>query len=327
MGILFTNLLTPLLVTEPDDVPRVILIYGLPALPLLVATLLVVTSSAPPTPPAASSVVSQERSHSFWRGSLAAIRFPAFIVSFIGFGVVQGVAATIVTLLSQIMCPRGYSDEFTGSTIATLNVCGLVGAAVISAFVDKTKLYLETIKVCFSLTVLCFVGVSIFLLFPNMQGFIIVIQALIGITIFPLWPLYLELGVECTFQDVSEVTSNTLLLMGGQVFGIAFITLGPYLATPLTPDELALSVCNSNPLDYKFFLMTLSIVLTGSVLLTILTLHTKYKRLLYDREEKQRLSHVTLSSQGIQSITGSSQASIGVVGGRQGSPSSALPIN
>ncbi len=221
---------------------------------------------------------------------MAAIRIPSFVVSLIVFGAAQGASTSIGTLMSQIMCPRGYFDEFAGLTMAILMISGLLGGTVISLFVDKTKLYSESIKVCFAATLICFVGLSMFLLFPNMQPFIIALIALFGVAIFPLWPLFLELGVECTFPDVSEVTSNTLLLMGGQVFAIVFITLGPYLATPLNSDELPLSVCNSNPLDYKFFLMALSIVLAGAAFLTILCLHTEFKWLTYDREQEKQLS-------------------------------------
>ncbi len=61
--------------------------------------------------------------------------------------------------------------------------------------------------------------------------------------------------------------------------------------------------------------MTLAIVLTGVVLLTILGLHTEYKRIAYDRiEDKQRLSVITSTSPRVLPIT-------------DGSSFSAFPIN
>ncbi len=184
------------------------------------------------------------------------------------------------------ICICRYSDEFSGLTLAVLIFCGLLGAAGISIFVDKTKLYLETIKVSYSIALVCFVVFSFFLLFPNMQVFILVILVFFGITCFALYPLFLELGVECTFPDVSEVTSNTLLLMGGQLFAILFIFLVPLTTSPLSPAELPLNVCDTNPLEYKYYVTTLTVMLSAAVVLTILALHTEYRRLAYDRAQE-----------------------------------------
>ena len=73
-----------------------------------------------------------------------------------------------------------------------------------------------------SFTMLLFIFI---LIQSNAFSFIILINCAIGAFTFALLPLALELGVEITYPDVPEATSNNILWSFGQLGGILILLL------------------------------------------------------------------------------------------------------
>lgn len=149
------NLLAPLLVHEKNDVPRLMVVFGALTLPPLVVAVVGVRSSLPPTPPSPSAASLAGRAtarESFWRGALRAFSHPAFTVSFVSFGIGLGAFNASAILLSHLFCAHGYSDQFAGVCTCAQIGSGLVAGFFVSAFIDRTKRYLETTKFAYSYT-------------------------------------------------------------------------------------------------------------------------------------------------------------------------------
>ena len=70
----------------------------------------------------------------------------------------------LYTMMQQLLCPQGYHNSFAGLCAALMIVGGVVGATAASMFVDRTKLYAETMKLSMALAVgfgLIFLQVSL----------------------------------------------------------------------------------------------------------------------------------------------------------------------
>ena len=98
----------------------------------------------PPTPPSASSAESKLE----MKKSIQSLsRNTSFFLIAIPFAIYVGFFNALSSLLNQILEPYGYSETEAGISGAILIVVGLVASAIVSPVVDRTKIYLLTIKV------------------------------------------------------------------------------------------------------------------------------------------------------------------------------------
>ena len=120
---------------------------------------------------------------------------------------------------------------------ALLLGAGLVGSAIASHFVDRTKLFEETVKTCFCLASVAaiffsIVSVCVFMLlkcsctyshvlcclqvtrYEDSKALVTVAVCTLGFFGFAVYPLSLELSVESTFP-VAEATSSGVLMLSG----------------------------------------------------------------------------------------------------------------
>lgn len=142
---------------------------------------------------------------------------------FIPFAIYIGFFNSISSLLNQIMEPFGFSETDAGIAGALLIVPGLVGAAVISPLIDRTKAYLLAIRVEVPLIAICYLA---FIWAPPTAEVAApyAILAILGIASFSLMPVVLEYLIEVTHPISPELTS-TLCISGGQLFGGIFIII------------------------------------------------------------------------------------------------------
>ena len=127
-----------------------------------------------------------------------------------------GLFNCLYTIMQQLLCPAGYNNSFSGFCAVLMIVGGVIGATAAGIFIDRTKLYKETMKV--SMGVACFFGV-IFLqlaLRPDYGYLILPLCFIFGVMGLAAYPVGLELSAEVAFP-VSETSSTELIVLSGQV--------------------------------------------------------------------------------------------------------------
>ncbi|KAF3838813.1 hypothetical protein F7725_010581 [Dissostichus mawsoni] len=169
-------------------------------------------SSSPPTPPSASAESSG--SEPFVQGIKLLLKNRAYLVLMLCFG--SGIAAftCFSTLLEQILCVQGYSNEFAGVCGALFIVFGIVGAGALGLIVDKTKKFIEATKINLSLSAVACIAFSVVSLMPQQKVAVAVVCSLFGFFGFSIYPVAMELAVECTYP-VGEATSSGLIFVSG----------------------------------------------------------------------------------------------------------------
>ncbi|XP_060599037.1 solute carrier family 49 member A3-like [Ruditapes philippinarum] len=107
LGNMVAFILVPQMVDVKSDIPLMLWVLSVPALCLTLVTTIGVRKSVPPTPPSASAATVNK---AFYPGLKKLIRNKAYLVLNLAFGTGFGVYVSILVLLEQSLCPRGYSD-------------------------------------------------------------------------------------------------------------------------------------------------------------------------------------------------------------------------
>uniref|UniRef100_A0A8D2ISP9 Solute carrier family 49 member 3 n=1 Tax=Varanus komodoensis TaxID=61221 RepID=A0A8D2ISP9_VARKO len=184
-------------------------VYAGPAAFACVLATFGVHQKVPPTPPSASAF--QSDSLSFSGGLKMLLRNKAYLILAASLGSGIALVTCYSALLEQILCVNGYSDSFAGMCGAFFTVFGLIGAFFLGLYVDRTKKFTEVTKICFCLTAL---ASTPFLLqmshYRNQTYAVATFSALFGLFGFALYPVAMELAVECSYP-VGEGTSSGLI--------------------------------------------------------------------------------------------------------------------
>ncbi|XP_045330830.1 solute carrier family 49 member A3 isoform X4 [Leopardus geoffroyi] len=276
LGILVANLLSPALVKKEEDIPMMLGIYIIPAgITCLLATACLL-ESVPPTPPSARAIHSP--SEKFLDGLKLLLCNRAYVILAVCFGGGIGIFSSFSALLEQVLCVRGYSNEFIGLCGALFIVFGVLGALVLSLYVDRTKLFTEAVKIGFCLTSVVCVA---FALVSQLQGQTLALAAicsLLGLFGFAVAPIAMELAVECSFP-VGEGAAAGLIFVLGQAEGVLVMVL--LTALTVRRAEPSVSTCQDGqgPLDWQVSMLLMAGLCTLFSCFLVLFFHTPYRRL------------------------------------------------
>ncbi len=118
LGIVLGEGVTPLIVSKPEDVAYMNIVWFAPAAVGAVITMFKVTANRPPTPPSPSAAAAAAAEGVMGRGASsylpnmkALAKNKAFLILFLFVGGAMGYVSTISTKIEQIMCSSGYSDK------------------------------------------------------------------------------------------------------------------------------------------------------------------------------------------------------------------------
>ncbi|TPX30168.1 hypothetical protein SmJEL517_g06202 [Synchytrium microbalum] len=184
------------------------------------------TRNKPPTPPTPSA---DEVTEKFFAGLVNTLSNGQFWVLMAVFGLVVGMFNTLVTYISDLAVPYGFTNDEAGVIGVLAIATGLVTAGVVGAILDQTKGHKIAIK---AHSFVAAVGMIFFVLALQYQStpLVYIGATLIGGGGFPLIPIILELGVECTYP-VDEGTSSGLLWMISNLSGVIFVIVAAHLRT------------------------------------------------------------------------------------------------
>ncbi|TKA71585.1 hypothetical protein B0A55_08320 [Friedmanniomyces simplex] len=217
-GAALGQLIGPLWATSESGIPDMVLYTSiLSALATLPAPFI---PRAPPTPP--SSIAASETLD--LREALHELPHnKSFWLLFIAFSVYVAFFNAVSSLLNQIFSPYGFSESEAGIAGGLLILVGLLAAALVSPFVDRTKNYLLTIKILVPLIATSYL-LLIFMPATRTVAGPYVVCAVLGAASFSLLPCALEYLVVITHPVSPEITS-TICWTGGQLLGAVFIVV------------------------------------------------------------------------------------------------------
>ena len=213
IGILGGMVLTPFLAIK-SGIEGMLFIYGIVG---AVAALIFILFSkeAPPTAPC---LPGQEERALVLDGFKIIFRSRNFrwllLIFFIGLGVFNAVT----TWIEGILNPRNISITQAGITGGVMIGAGIIGALVMPMLSDRSRKRVPFIQIALAGAIIGLLGIT----FSANYSIILVSGAVLGFFLLSSGPIGFQYGAEITYP-ASEGSSNGLLLLMGQISGIAFI--------------------------------------------------------------------------------------------------------
>lgn len=193
---------------------KMLFIYGiLSALSAL--AFFVFAKENPPTPPCSPE---QEKRSLVFDGLKQALNKRQFILLMIIFFIGLGVFNAVTTWIENIVGPRGFSITQAGMTGGLMIVGGLAGALVIPALSDRYRRRVPFILLSLAGATIGLAGVT----FATTYGLLLASAFAMGFFLLSAGPIGFQYGAEVA-NPAPEGTTNGLLLLMGQISGIAFI--------------------------------------------------------------------------------------------------------
>eukprot|EP00834_Sanchytrium_tribonematis_P003964 NODE_174_length_14184_cov_0.583671.p2 type:complete len:465 gc:universal NODE_174_length_14184_cov_0.583671:2753-1359(-) len=219
IGIAFAMVLVPSLVILPSDLPIPLLILAI--LSTISLFFMLFIKNQPKSSPGLTTAISHIP---LLQALQSALHNPSYCILAICFGLQVGLFNALTTDLQQILDPFGYTPDEAGYCSAGFIVFGLLMAGMTSPILDKYGHQVRILKLFVNGLTICYVALALSL-HPNLFILILIINCLLGGFTFSLLPLALELGVEADYPNIPEGTSNNILWLLGQVFGIIILSI------------------------------------------------------------------------------------------------------
>ena len=213
LGIVSALFLTPSL-TLRSDIHGMLLAYGIVSL-LASAAFFVFVRESPPSPPCPPG---QEARSLVFDGLKDSLRRRDFVILLIVFFVGLGVFNSVTTWIEDIVRPRGFSILQAGNIGGLMIVGGIIGALVIPVLSDRSRRRTPYLVLGVFGAVLGLAGIT----FAASYALLLASAFVFGFFLLSAGPLGFQYGAEIT-HPTPEGTSNGLLLLMGQISGIAFI--------------------------------------------------------------------------------------------------------
>uniref|UniRef100_A0ABM5FRJ0 Solute carrier family 49 member A3 isoform X1 n=1 Tax=Pogona vitticeps TaxID=103695 RepID=A0ABM5FRJ0_9SAUR len=277
LGILIANLLSPALVEEGRDVPLMLEVYAGPAVLACILATVGVRDKVPPTPPTASA--SDSNSPSFLGGLKMLMKNKPYIILAFCLGGGIAIFTCYSALLEQVLCVNGYSNFFAGLNGALFTVAGFIGAFFLGLYVDRTKKFIEATKICLCLTALASVAFAVVSQLRNQTYALAVISSLFGLFGFAVYPVAMELAVECSYP-VGEGTTSGLIFVTSQLLGVLFMLLFQSLA--VEKKHAFFSTCTAaqgGTRDWSTPVLLMAGICSLTSCFFVVAFHTNYKRI------------------------------------------------
>lgn len=286
LGVLMANLISPAIVKSPDHILYLNIFTMVPSCIAMLIAAFFVTRSEPKHPPTISASKPQM---DFASGMKSCFSSKQYIILLIVMGGGIGMFNCLYTVMLELLCPSGYSNFFSGFCAALMIIGGICGAAASGIFVDRTKLYEETLKGGLATAVVFGLIFLQLTLHQGLQIYIAIACLLFGIFGLATYPIGLEMASECTFP-VSETTSTGLIVLSGQVQSVIYVFLMKNFARPLQPERMETQVCQltpddlvNTPKDNTMSIMIFSGLASALVFLLVCFFKPVYKRLEAER--------------------------------------------
>jgi MFS family permease len=245
IGILAGMMITPYL-TSTFKISGMLYIFGIISVIAAIIFLVFIKES----PPTAPCLPEQEERSLVLDGFKQTLRTRDFnwlmLIFFIGLGVFN----SVTTWIENILSPRRFSAIQAGITGGMMIAGGIVGALIIPMLSDHYRKRIPFIIIALTGATLGLVGVT----FATNYLLLLISGTALGFFLLSSGPIGFQYGAEITYP-ASEGTSNGLLLLMGQISGIALIFGMDSFKSPVNGSM-------TKPLIVLIAFMTLSIALS-----------------------------------------------------------------
>lgn len=213
LGIMMGLALTPYL-TLRSGIAGMLVIYGIGS---AIAAVLFFgfARERPPTPPCPPD---QEERSLVLDGLRQTLRKKDFLLLMLIFFVGLGVFNAATTWIEEIVRPRGFSMTQAGNIGGLMVMGGIVGALVLPALSDRFRRRIAFMVLALAGATLGLVGIT----FATSYWLLLASAFALGFFLLAAGPIGFQYGAEVAYP-APEGTSNGLLLLMGQISGIAFI--------------------------------------------------------------------------------------------------------
>jgi MFS family permease len=213
IGILAGMTLTPYLIIG-SGIGGMLYIYGIIAIVTSVVFILLI-KERPPTAPCRPD---QEERSLVVDGFRQTLQTRDFIWLMVIFFIGLGVFNSVTTWIEDILRPRGFTATQAGFTGGVMILGGIVGALIIPMLSDYYKKRTPFIVIALIGATLGLTGIT----FATSYWQLLASGVALGFFLLSSGPIGFQYGAEITYP-ASEGTSNGMLLLMGQISGIAFI--------------------------------------------------------------------------------------------------------
>jgi cyanate permease len=245
IGVLLGLALTPYL-TISSGIGGMLVIYGIVSA-IVAAVFFLFARERPPTPPCPPD---QEARSLVFDGLKQTLRKRDFALLMLIFFVGLGVFNAVTTWIENIVGPRGFSITQAGITGGLMIVGGIIGALVIPALSDHYRKRIPFMVLALAGGVMGLVGVT----YAASYWLLLASAFVLGLSLLSAGPIGFQYGAEVAYP-APEGTSNGLLLLMGQISGIAFIFGMDSFKSPATGSM-------TTPLIVLIGLMGLSLIIS-----------------------------------------------------------------
>ena len=213
IGILAGLALTPYLALR-SGIPGVLNMYGIVSAAAMFL-FFIFARERPPSPPCPPD---QEARSLVMDGLSKMIRQKDFILLMAIFFVGLGAFNAITTWIEQILSPRGFSATQAGNAGGLMIAGGILGALVVPMLSDQRRKRVPFIMLAIGGATLGLAGLT----FVTGYTLLLIVSFIFGFFLLSAGPVGFQYGAEITYP-APEGTSNGLLLLMGQISGIALI--------------------------------------------------------------------------------------------------------
>ena len=221
LGILIGLALTPQLVTH-TSIPTMLRTYGIVSIAVAVLFFILIRER-PPTP-----VGPEERSLVF-AGFKQLFHSREFLILLVLFFIGLGAFNAVTTWIEDIVRPRGFSIDQAGLAGGLMVLGGVLGAIIIPPISDRLRRRIPFIVLALAGAIPGLIGIT----FATTYWLLLASAFVLGMFLLSSGPLGFQYAAELTYP-VPEGTSNGLLLLAGQISGIAFIIGMDALKSPVS---------------------------------------------------------------------------------------------
>ena len=212
-GILAGLVLTPLLSLQ-TGITTALTIYGAGAL-IAAILFLAVARERPPSPPGPHE---EEARASMLEGLKLVVRKKDFLLLMLIFFIGLGIFNSVTTWIEDIVRPRGFSSTLAGTAGGLMILGGVIGAVILPTLSDHYHRRAPFIVLAIGGAIVGLAGIT----FAANTILLFLSAVILGFFLLSSGPIGFQYGAEIA-RPTPEGTSTGLLLLMGQVSGIAFI--------------------------------------------------------------------------------------------------------
>lgn len=245
IGISSGMIITPFL-TKQSGMQGTLMLYGIVSV-IGALIFLILAKDKPPTAPCSSD---QEERSLVFDGMKEAFMNRQFYFLLIIFFIGLGVFNSLATWIEDILRPRGFAPEQAGIIGGVMIFGGIIGALILPILSDYFRNRIFFIKLALIGATIGLAGIT----FGDSYYVLIISASILGFFLLSSGPIGFQYGAEITFP-APEGTSNGLLLLVGQISGIAFIFAMDSFKSPTTGSM-------EKPLIFLIILMIISIFIS-----------------------------------------------------------------